>query len=55
MAVPEVLLSGHHENIRKYRLKEALRKTKQIRPDLLEQKQLTKEELILLESLEDQD
>lgn len=55
MAVPGVLLSGHHENIRKYRLKEALRKTKQIRPDLLEQKQLTKEELILLESLEDQD
>ena len=34
-AVPEVLLSGHHANIRRWRLKESLRKTKQRRPDLL--------------------
>ena len=34
--VPEVLLSGHHENIRKFRLKESLRLTLQVRPDLLE-------------------
>lgn len=44
MDVPEVLLSGHHENIRLYRLKEALRKTYLIRPDLLEGKELSKEE-----------
>ena len=33
MKVPEVLLSGHHENIRKYREEEALKKTKERRPD----------------------
>ncbi len=36
MKVPEVLLSGHHENIRKYREEESLRRTKERRPDLLE-------------------
>lgn len=35
MRVPEVLLSGHHENIRKYRENEQLRKTKEIREDLI--------------------
>ncbi len=33
--VPEVLLSGHHENIRKWRYKKQLEITKQKRPDLL--------------------
>lgn len=33
--VPEVLISGHHENINKWRKKEALRITKLKRPDLL--------------------
>ena len=33
--VPEILLSGHHENIRKWREKEALKITRSIRPDLL--------------------
>lgn len=36
MKVPEVLLSGHHENIRKWRLEEQIKKTKARRPDLLE-------------------
>lgn len=36
MKVPEVLLSGHHENIRKYRYEESLKRTKERRPDLLE-------------------
>ena len=36
MKVPEVLLSGHHANIKKFREEEALRKTKDRRPDLLE-------------------
>lgn len=33
--VPEVLLSGHHENIRKWREEQSLKITKQKRPDLL--------------------
>ncbi len=36
MSVPEVLLSGNHQKIEEYRQKESLRKTKEIRPDLLE-------------------
>ena len=35
MKVPDVLLSGHHENINKYRYEEQLRLTKENRPDLL--------------------
>ncbi|GAB6933513.1 tRNA (guanosine(37)-N1)-methyltransferase TrmD [Calditerricola satsumensis] len=34
--VPEVLLSGHHANIARWRKKEALRRTMERRPDLLE-------------------
>jgi tRNA (guanine37-N1)-methyltransferase len=34
-SVPEVLLSGHHENIKKWRQKKSLEKTKKVRPDLL--------------------
>ena len=44
MRVPEILLSGHHENIRKWRLKESIRKTYLKRPDLLEKKTLNQEE-----------
>ena len=36
MKVPDVLLSGHHANIEKFRQEEALKKTKERRPDLLE-------------------
>ena len=36
MKVPDVLLSGHHENIKKWRLEQSINKTKQRRPDLLE-------------------
>ena len=36
MEVPEVLLSGDHKKIEEYRYQECLRKTKEIRPDLLE-------------------
>ncbi len=42
--VPDVLLSGHHENIRKWRLKESLRKTLHRRPELLEHRKLSEEE-----------
>ena len=36
MEVPEVLLSGNHKEIEKYRKEEALKRTKERRPDLLE-------------------
>ena len=48
LAVPAVLTSGHHEAVRKWRVKESLRRTWQRRPDLLEDRQLTKEEAKLL-------
>ena len=35
MKVPEVLLSGHHENIRKWRYNEQIKRTKERRPDLI--------------------
>lgn len=46
--VPDVLLSGHHAEIEKWRLKQALGRTWQRRPDLLAQRQLTKQEARLL-------
>lgn len=36
MKVPEILFSGHHENINKWRLEQSIKKTKERRPDLLE-------------------
>ena len=47
--VPEVLLSGHHENIRRWRLKQALGRTWLRRPDLLAVRTLSTEEERLLE------
>lgn len=35
MDVPEVLRSGHHEEIQKWRMQEARKKTQKVRPDLL--------------------
>ena len=46
--IPEVLLSGHHAEIEKWRLKQALGRTWQRRPDLLAHRQLTKQEARLL-------
>lgn len=48
MEVPEVLLSGHHENIRKWRKKQSLLRTLQRRPDLLEGYPLDQEEAKML-------
>jgi len=50
--VPEVLLSGNHELIRKWRRRESLRKTRSLRPDLLEEVALTKEDRALLAEIE---
>lgn len=49
--VPEVLLSGNHENIRKYRLYESLKVTYLKRKDLLEKVNLTSEMLKMLENI----
>ena len=46
--VPEVLLSGHHENIRRWRLKQALGRTWQRRPELLAARVLSEDERRLL-------
>ena len=36
MKVPDILLSGHHANIAKWRHEEQVKKTRERRPDLLE-------------------
>lgn len=46
--VPEVLLSGHHANIARWRRKEALRRTLALRPDLLEKLSMSREDKTLL-------
>ena len=51
MTVPEVLLSGHHEAIRLWRRKEALRATYEKRPDLLKDRELTVEDRQLLDDI----
>jgi tRNA (guanine37-N1)-methyltransferase len=52
MAVPEVLLSGHHANINAWRRKQSLIRTKNKRPDLLAQANISAEEIAFLENLE---
>lgn len=47
--VPEVLLSGHHAAIRRWRLKQSLGRTSLRRPDLLAERGLSAEESSLLE------
>lgn len=50
--VPEILLSGHHANIRKWRLKQSLLRTKEKRPDLLDGRVFTKEEQKIWDEIE---
>ena len=38
LEVPEVLLSGHHENINKWRMEQRIKRTEERRPDLLDNK-----------------
>ena len=49
--VPEVLLSGHHANIAKWRRQQSLQRTLERRPDLLERADLTKADKKILETL----
>jgi tRNA (guanine37-N1)-methyltransferase len=53
--VPEVLLQGNHSEIKRWRLKQALGRTWQRRPDLLENKVLNKEQQTLLDEFIEQD
>jgi len=49
--VPDILLSGHHEKIRKWRKEQALRATLEKRPDLLESADLDAEAREILRRL----
>ncbi len=51
-SVPQVLLSGHHEDIRRWRLMQSLGRTKERRPGLLQDRTLSKEEAALLADYE---
>lgn len=51
MTVPEVLLSGHHEAIRLWRRREALRATYEKRPDLLKDREFTVEDRQLMDDI----
>jgi len=55
LGVPEVLLSGDHEKIRRWRRKEALRATRQRRPDLLAAAALSREDERFLREIEDEE
>lgn len=50
--VPEALLSGHHEQIRRWRRKESLRRTLLRRPDLLDRAKLSDVDQTLLREIE---
>ena len=52
--VPPVLLNGNHAEILRWRRQEALKKTKQMRPDLLERANLTAADKKYLQSLENE-
>lgn len=49
--VPEVLLSGNHEEVRKYRVQESIRATLNKRPDLINKEGLTEEEKKFLDEI----
>ncbi len=53
--VPDVLMSGHHENIRRWRLKQSLIKTLNKRPDLLEGRVWSDEELKIMQEIKEKD
>lgn len=53
--VPEVLKSGHHENIERWRRKEAIRTTYIKRPELLEKLKLTDEEIEFIRELKNKE
>lgn len=54
MAVPEVLVSGHHKNIDRWRREQSLKRTRMKRPDLLQTIELTEDDRRYLKKLEDE-
>ena len=52
--VPDVLISGHHANIEKWKREQSLRRTLEKRPDLLETAELTKEDRKILDKLKNE-
>lgn len=51
MKVPDILMSGNHAKIDQWREEQSLKRTFERRPDLLEEMDLTKEQLAYIESL----
>jgi tRNA (guanine37-N1)-methyltransferase len=51
--VPQVLLSGNHREIEKWRLQQSLIRTRERRPDLFKQRELTRQENDLIEHYDD--
>ena len=49
--VPDVLLSGHHANIKKYRHEESLKRTAMYRPDLLDNVKLDSQDLKIVDAI----
>ena len=54
ISVPEVLLSGNHKAINRWRLKQALGRTFERRPDLIETKELSDDEQNLLQEYQEE-
>ena len=54
-AVPPILMSGHHANVEKWRREQSLLRTRQRRPDLLEDANLSKTDLKFLRMLKEHD
>lgn len=50
-SVPEVLLSGHHANIEKWKREQSLRVTYEKRPDMLKKAELSKKDIEFIEEL----
>ena len=51
-SIPDVLLSGDHEKIRIWRLRESLRRTRDCRPDMLAARDMSEEEMKILRELD---
>ena len=54
LKVPDVLLGGNHDDIRRWRRRASLEQTLKYRPDLLKNANLTKEDILYLEELNKQ-
>lgn len=55
MKVPNILYSGNHQAIEKWRKKQSLKLTREIRPDLFEKYELTKQDKKLIDELKESD